>query len=87
MNSGFSEDQFDKLKENKKPSDTLKRGVGPGIDINLLFAALANAAGLETRVALLPDRGKRLFDRNDVIPGALHPANIAVQIGEEVEVL
>jgi uncharacterized protein DUF3857/transglutaminase superfamily protein len=80
-NSGFTEDQIEKLKENKKPSDTLKRGVGPGIDINLLFAALANAAGLEARVALLPDRGQRLFDRNVHIPGALRPSNIAVRFG------
>ena len=81
-NSGFSDEQLEKLKENKKPSDTLKRGVGPGIDINLLFAALANAAGFETRVALLPDRGRRLFDKNELIPGALRPSNIAVKVDE-----
>jgi hypothetical protein len=79
--SGFTAEEIEKLKENKKPADTLKRGVGPGIDINLLFAALANAAGFEARVALLPDRGKRFFDRNVVIPGALRPANIAVRFG------
>src|SRR6185503_12398221 len=82
-NSGFSDDEIEKLKENKKPSDTLKRGVGPGIDINLLFAALAKAAGLETRIALLPDRGKRLFNKNEVIPGSLRPSNIAVKLGEQ----
>lgn len=80
-NSGFTEDQIEKLKENKKPSDTLKRGVGPGIDINLLFAALANAAGMQARVALLPDRGQRLFDPSVQIPGALRPSNIAVRFG------
>jgi hypothetical protein len=78
---GFTEDDIEKLKENKKPSDTLKRGIGPGIDINLLFAAMVNAAGFEARVALLPDRGERLFDRNIVIPGALRPSNIAVRFG------
>jgi hypothetical protein len=56
--------------------------VGPGIDINLLFAALVNAAGLQARVALVPDRGKRFFDRNVVVPGALRPSNIAVRVGE-----
>ena len=81
--AGFTEDDLEKLKENKKPSDTLKRGVGPGIDINLLFAALATAAGLEARMALLPDRGKRLFNRNTVIPGALRPVTVAVKFGEE----
>jgi hypothetical protein len=79
--SGFTADEIEKLKENKKPADTLKRGVGPGIDINLLFAALANAAGFDARVALLPDRGQRFFDANVVIPGALRPSNIAVRVG------
>ncbi|HSK64846.1 MAG TPA: hypothetical protein VK893_13425, partial [Pyrinomonadaceae bacterium] len=54
---------------------------GSAIDVNLLFAALVNAAGFEARVALLPDRGQRLFDRNVVIPGALRPSNIAVRFG------
>jgi len=80
-NTGLSDDELEKLKENKKPADTLKRGIGPGVDINLLFAALANAAGFEARIALLPDRGKRFFDRNVFIPGALRPSNIAVQVG------
>jgi hypothetical protein len=44
--AGFTDEQLEKIKENKKPSDTLKRGVGSGGDINLLFAALTNAAGI-----------------------------------------
>lgn len=79
--AGFTEEQIEKLKDNKKPSDTLKRGVGSAVDINLLFAALATAAGFEARVALLPDRGRRFFDRNVMIPGSLRPAAIAVNTG------
>jgi hypothetical protein len=78
--AGFTDDDLEKLKENKKPSDTLKRGVGPGIDINLLFAGLATAAGFEARMALLPNRGQRLFNRNVVIPGALRPAAVAIDL-------
>ena len=78
----FTEEQLEKLKDNKKPADTLKRGVGSGGDISWLFGALANAAGFEARVVLLPDRGRRFFDRNVVIPGALRPAAIAVRSGE-----
>ena len=81
-NAGFSDEELEKLKENKKPSDTLKRGVGTGGDINLLFAALVNAAGFEARVALLPDRGRRFFDRDVLVPGALRPASIAVRFGD-----
>lgn len=81
MTSGFTRDEIEKLKENKKPADTLKRGVGPGIDINLLFAALAHAAGFEASVALSPDRSRNFFAKNVVIPGTLHVANIAVRVG------
>ncbi|HEU4795267.1 MAG TPA: DUF3857 and transglutaminase domain-containing protein, partial [Pyrinomonadaceae bacterium] len=79
-NSGFTDDQIEKLKDNKKPSDTLKRGVGSAMDVNLLFAALVNAAEMEAHIALLPDRGERLFDRDVFIPGALRPSNIAVRV-------
>src|SRR5690349_18223445 len=77
--AGFTDDQLEKMKENKKPSDTLKRGVGSGGDLNLLFAALVNAAGYEARVALLPNRGRALFDRNVQVPRALKAASIAVR--------
>jgi len=81
-NAGFTEEQLEKLKDNKKPSDTLKRGVGSGGDINLLFAALVNATGYDARVALLPDRGRRFFDRSVYVPGSLRPTSIVVRSGE-----
>ena len=81
-NAGFTEEDLEKLKENKKPSDTLKRGVGSGSDMNLLFAALVNAAGYEARVVLLPDRGRRFLIATCIVPGALHPTSIAVRSGE-----
>lgn len=79
--SGFSPEEVEKLKENKKPADTLKRGVGSALDINFLFAALANAAGIEAHIALLPDRSKRLFERTLLIPDALSYSTIAVRVG------
>ena len=80
--NAFTEEELEKIKDNKKPADTLKRGVGSGGDISLLFGALASAAGFEAHVALLPDRGRRFFDRNVVIPGALRFSAIAVRSGE-----
>ena len=80
--NAFTEDELEKMKDNKKPADTLKRGVGSGGDISLLFGALASAAGFEAHVALLPDRGRRFFDRNVMIPGALRFSAIAVRSGE-----
>ncbi len=79
--SGLSDEQIEKLKDNKKPTDTLKRGVGSGFDVNLLFAALVNGAGLKARLALLPDREDWLFDKNEFIPGILRGSNIAVLVG------
>jgi hypothetical protein len=81
-NAGFTEEDLEKLKENKKPSDTLKRGVGSGSDMNLLFAALVNALGYEARAVLLPDREQRFFDRNVIVPRALRASAIAVRSGE-----
>lgn len=80
--SGFTPDEVRKLKENKKSADTLKRGVGPAIDVNLLFGALANAAGFEAYITLSPDRGRSFLDKNMVVTGAIRPSNVAVRDGE-----
>jgi hypothetical protein len=49
-------------KENKNAGDALKRGVGGADDVLVVFLALANAAGLEARVAASPNRAT-LFHR------------------------
>ena len=79
--SGLTPDERAKLKENKNPSDTLKREMGSGRDIDLLFAALTNASGLDARIVLAPDRGDMFFDKR--IPNSyfIYPQNIAVNVG------
>ena len=69
-------------KENKSPADTLKRGVGTGDDINLLFAALAKAGGFEVRLAASSDRSDKFFDRNFLDPYFLPHLDVAVKTGE-----
>ena len=49
------------IKENHSPSNTLKQRAGTARDINLLFAALADAAGYDARVVRIPDRGDTFF--------------------------
>ena len=49
------------LKENKSPGDTLKQKAGTAADVDYLFAALANAAGFDARIARVPDRGDTFF--------------------------
>lgn len=43
-------------KANKDVTATLKRGAGTASDLTLLVGAMATAAGLDTRLALMPDR-------------------------------
>ncbi|HEX5736432.1 MAG TPA: DUF3857 and transglutaminase domain-containing protein [Blastocatellia bacterium] len=61
-----------KIKENKSSSDVLKRRTGTGLDINLLFCALARAVGFDARVALVADRSQFFFDpkTEDALLGA-----------------
>jgi transglutaminase-like putative cysteine protease len=79
--SGMTPDELKKLKENKNPSDTLKRGMGNSANIDQLFAALANASGFDARIVLAPDRGDLFFDKS--IPNSyfIDPMNIAVKVG------
>jgi hypothetical protein len=79
--SGITADERKKLKENKTPSDTLKRLMGSGADIDLLFASLATASGFDARIVLAPDRSDMFFDKG--LPDAyfVQPSNIAINIG------
>ena len=67
---------------NKSPEDTLTQGIGTVEDIRFLFAALATAAGFETRVAELSNRQNALFDRRFTDPFFLTGRAIAVKIGD-----
>lgn len=79
--SGLTAEERAKIKDNKNPSDTMKRGQGTGRDIDLLFAALANASGFDARIALGPDRGDLFFDRSVANPYFIYPQNIGVNVG------
>ncbi|HYE14665.1 MAG TPA: DUF3857 and transglutaminase domain-containing protein [Pyrinomonadaceae bacterium] len=83
--SGFTREQVEKMKENKNPSDTLKRGVGGWHDIDMLFAALATAAGFDARVAKVTDRSDTFFDPRfpDDYFMRLGSENIAVRVGDK----
>lgn len=81
--SGMTAEERKKLKENRSPADTLKRGIGNGADVDLLFAALATAAGYDARIVLAPDRGDLFFNKAIANAYFLNPSNIAVRLGEE----
>ncbi|HKZ77243.1 MAG TPA: DUF3857 domain-containing protein [Pyrinomonadaceae bacterium] len=81
--SGMTTEERAKLKENKSPADTLKRGMGTGTDIDMLFAALAQAAGFEARIVNLADRSDVFFDRGFADDYFIHAYDIAVRVGDE----
>ena len=81
--SGMSEDEKKKFKENKSPADTLQKGMGTGGNIDMLFAALAKAAGFDARLALSGNRADLFFSRNLGNVAFLGSSFIAVRVGEQ----
>jgi hypothetical protein len=81
--SGLTADDRAKLKENKSPADTLKRGMGTGVDIDMLFAAMAIAAGFDARVVRLSDRSDTFFDKEFADDYFIQSYDIAVKVGEQ----
>ena len=80
--NGMTPDDRAKLKDNKSPADTLKRGMGTGKDLNMLFGAFASALGFDARVANLADRSDIFFDVNIPDDYFLQFYIVAVKVGE-----
>ena len=78
--SGVTAEQRLKLKPRKKPSDTLKQGMGTGRDIIKLFAALLNAAGIRAHIALAAGRDDFFFNSNFLDPYFLNRMQVAVEL-------
>jgi hypothetical protein len=81
--SGLTAQEREKLKENKSPADTIKRGTGTGRNIDMLFAALATASGFDARVVNLADRGDTFFDASFADDYFISTYDIAVKVGDE----
>jgi hypothetical protein len=81
--SGLTAEDRAKLKENRSPADTLKRGMGTGLDIDLLFASMAIAAGFDARIVRLSDRSDAFFDKQFPDDYFIQAYDIAVKVGEQ----
>ena len=81
--SGLTPDERAKLKDNKTPSDTLKRSMGTGWDVDILFTALAMAAGFDARVVRIADRSRTFFNPNFPNAYFLRSYDIAVRVGDQ----
>ena len=73
-------EERNKLKANNTTADTLRTGKGTYRDIELVFAALATAAGFEARPAYLPDRSEFLFHNSIPLLYFMRSYDIAVQV-------
>ena len=81
--SGLTAEEKSKLKENKSPADTLKNARGTGGDIDVLFAALAKAAGFDARYAVGGNRDDLFFGKDLANAAFLGSSFIAVQVGDK----
>ena len=77
---GVTAEERKKLKERRKPSDTIKTGMGAGGDINRLFVALLQAAGFHARMALVAGRDDRFFNAGFLNLYFLNRTNVAVEV-------
>jgi hypothetical protein len=80
--TGMTEEEVNKFKENKSAAETLKRGVGTGSNVDLLFAALAKAAGFDARLAFSGNRGDFFFNKSLTNVSFLGSSFIAVRVGD-----
>ncbi len=77
----LTEEQREKV-DVKDADDVLKRGIGNSIYINLLFASLAKAAGLDVNLLFSGDRSENFFSPEKYpFQRFIHPAGVAIKIG------
>jgi len=79
-------EQRAKLPQAKSVNDVLKRQSASAMFVDLLFGAMANALGFETRVALLSDRSEMFFDPKMTNENFIHPGGIGVKINNDWKV-
>ena len=78
--SAVTAEQRLNLKPRKKPSDTLKQGMGTGRDIIKLFSALLNAAGIRAYIAMAAGRDDFFFNSKFMDPYFLDRMQVAVEL-------
>ncbi len=77
----FTPEQREKISDDSA-EDTIKKGAGNSLQIDLLFGSLAFASGYEVGVVLSGDRSENFFDREKYpFRSFVHPAAMAVRVG------
>jgi len=78
----LADDQRKKLPEIKSMSDVLKRKAASAQFVDMLFGAMANSLGYESRIAFCGDRSEMFFRPEMTNESFIHPAAIAVKVGD-----
>lgn len=81
--TSLTDEQKDKIKPNKSPEVTIKKGQGFSNEINDVFATLAIAAGFEARIVFAGDRSEVFFSRKYAHVSFIHRACVAVKVNNE----
>ena len=82
FDTSLTDEERQKLPKIKAVADVLKHKVAGTQYIDMLFGAMASSLGYETRIAFAANRSKMFFDPNMTNESLIHPAAIAVQVGE-----
>ncbi len=83
LDTSLTDEQRKKLPKNDSLADVLKNKTASSQFIDLLFGGLANSLGFETRIAFSADRSEIFFNPEMTNEGFVHPASIAVKLGEQ----
>ncbi len=79
----ISEEEKKKLSKIKSLADVLKNKTGNAGYVDLLFGAMANSLGFDARIAFSGNRSKMLFTPRMTNESFIHPAAIAVSVGND----
>jgi hypothetical protein len=83
FDTGLTDEDRKKLPKVDSLSDVLKRRSGSARYVDMLFGALASAAGFDIRIAFSGNRSEMFFTPEMTNDALIHPAAIAVKVGEE----
>ena len=78
----LTDEQRKKLPKNESVGDVLKHKKASAQFVDLLFGSLASSLGYEARVAFSSDRSQIFFKPEMTNESFIHPAAIAIKVGE-----
>lgn len=76
----LTDEERQKLPKIKEVADVLKHKTANAQFVDMLFGAMANSLGYETRIAFAGNRNKMFFNPEMTNESFIHPAAIAVQV-------